>query len=450
MKERDYLGKENVKKLVFRLGWPAALNFAVQSVYNLTDIVFAGRWLGSMQIAAIVTVGSVIVLYSSIGLIVGTGGASIISRAMGEKDNAKAARVFGNQLVLVAIGSLSIIAVGIAFEKTILRSFGAYGNIFPFARTYYRILLSGVPFLTFSMMLNMVIQSVGNAKVALVNSFVPTLVNAILNPVLIKGLHLGIAGSAIATCISFGLGFFLAARFFYLGGIELKKEWHWTQYDSKISREIVKIGSSVVVGVISYNGFMILLNKILYRYQEESGVIIYSIINRVSMLFLVPMVGIDGGIRPIIGYNFGSRQMDRVREVVLYAIKSGILISGFLLAFLLLFSEQGIHVISNDPKVIQIAPHSMRLVFAMSPLYIVDIVSAAYFQSVGKPGLALFVIMLRNVFLLIPTIYLLSWCFGYEGVLYSFPVVDIITTIPVFFVLRRELNRSWAKAGACN
>src|SRR6185312_8910526 len=429
MEELDYLGKGNVKKVLFSLGWPAALTFAVQSVYNLTDIVFAGRWLGSMQIAAIVTVGTAIVLYSSIGLIVGTGGASIISRAMGEKNKAKAARVFGNQLVLLGVGCLAIITVGIAFEEFILRLFGAYGDIFPYARSYYRILLLGVPFFTFSMMGNMVIQSVGNAKAALVNSMVPLVVNAILNPVLIKGLHLGIAGSAMATCLSFGLGFFMTARFFYLGGFGLKKEWNWTRYDAKISGEIIKIGSSVVVGVVTSNGFMIALNKILYRYQDESGVIIYSIINRIGMLFLVPMVGIDGGVRPIIGYNFGSRQMDRVREVVLYALKSGILICASLLAVLLLFSEQVIQVITNDPKVIQITPHSMKIVFAMSPLYIVDVISAAYFQSVGKPGLALFVIMLRNVILLIPTIYLLSWRFGYEGVLYSFPVVDILTTI---------------------
>ena len=213
MEGPDYLGTENVRKLIFRLGWPAALNFAVQSIYNLTDVVFAGRWLGSMQIAAIVTVGSVILLFSSIGLIAGTGGASIISRAMGEKNNVGAANVFGNQLIIITVCCLLIGAIGLAFEKFILTSFGAYGDIFPFARSYYRILLLGVPFLSFSMMGNMVIQSVGKAKVALINSLVPTLVNGILNPVFIKGLHMGIAGSAWATCIAFGVGFFMVGRF---------------------------------------------------------------------------------------------------------------------------------------------------------------------------------------------------------------------------------------------
>ena len=448
MEEPDYLGKENVKKLMFRLGWPAVINFAVQSVYNLTDVVFAGRWLGSMQIAAIVTVGSVIMLFSSIGLIVGTGGASIISRAMGEKNKVRAANVFGNQLILITVCCLSVVAVGFLFEKFILKSFGAYGDIFPFARIYYRILLMGVPFLTFSMMANMVIQAVGRARVALVNSLVPTLVNGILNPVLIKGLHMGIAGSAWATCIAFGVGCFMVARFFFTGGFELKKEWNWRRYNPQLCGEIIKIGSSVVVGVIASNGFVVLLNKILYRYQQESGIIIYSIINRVGMIFLVSIVGIDGGVRPIIGYNFGSRQIDRVREAVLNGIKYGMSICVLLLAVLLLFSEQVIQVITNDPKVIGVTPHSMRIVFAMSPLYIFDVVSMAYFQSIGKPGLALFVTMLRNVFLLIPMIYILSWCFGYEGVLYSFPVVDILTTIPVFWVLRREINRTWVKATA--
>lgn len=208
-----YLGSEKISKLIFKLGWPAALNFAVQSIYNITDVVFAGRWLGSLQIAAIVTVGAVIMLFSSAGIVVGAGGASIISRALGEKNRERISNTFGNQLLIVAISSISLCVIGFAFEKHILKAFGAYGDIFPYASLYYRVLLVGIPFFTFSMMGNMVIQSVGKAKVALTNSLIPTLLNGFLNPFFIKGLNMGIAGSAWATFVFDGFrvysGFFL-------------------------------------------------------------------------------------------------------------------------------------------------------------------------------------------------------------------------------------------------
>lgn len=219
----------------------------------------------------------------------------------------------------------------------------------------------------------------------------------------------------------------------------------WLRYNAKLASEIIKIGSSVLVGVIASNGFMILLNKILYKYEGESGIIIYSIINRVSMLFLIPVVGIDGGIRPIIGYNFGSGRVDRIRKTVLLAMKYGMLTCCFLLFIIIVFSEDIIGIITSDDHVIQMTPYSMKIVFAMSPLYMFDVVSVAYFQSVGKAGVALFITMLRNVILLIPIINILPYYFGYNGILYSFPIVDILTTIPVFIILRTEMNRHYMK-----
>lgn len=404
-----------------------------------------GRWLGSLQIAAIVTVGAVIMLFSSAGIVVGAGGASIISRALGEKNRERISNTFGNQLLIVAISSISLCVIGFAFEKHILKAFGAYGDIFPYASLYYRVLLVGIPFFTFSMMGNMVIQSVGKAKVALTNSLIPTLLNGFLNPFFIKGLNMGIAGSAWATFVSMVLGFILVFFFFYRGKLGVNFGPGWLRYNAKLASEIIKIGSSVLVGVIASNGFMILLNKILYKYEGESGIIIYSIINRVSMLFLIPVVGIDGGIRPIIGYNFGSGRVDRIRKTVLLAMKYGMLTCCFLLFIIIVFSEDIIGIITSDDHVIQMTPYSMKIVFAMSPLYMFDVVSVAYFQSVGKAGVALFITMLRNVILLIPIINILPYYFGYNGILYSFPIVDILTTIPVFIILRTEMNRHYMK-----
>src|ERR1700761_1315999 len=178
----ERLGQVEVKKLIFNLGWPAALNFLIIAIYNMTDVIFVGRWLGTMQIAAVVIVGTINFLFCSFGLAVGIGGASLIGRALGKKDTQRAAGVFANQIVLVVAVSCTIVAAGLIWENAILRLFGAYGSIWAPARSYYRILLFGVPFLSLSMMGNNVIQAEGRAKVVMWNSFVPTILNIALNP----------------------------------------------------------------------------------------------------------------------------------------------------------------------------------------------------------------------------------------------------------------------------
>jgi putative MATE family efflux protein len=214
MESSSMLGKEKVKRLIFNLGWPAALNFLVVTIYNLTDVIFVGRYLGSLQIAAVVVVGTIIFLFSSFGLAIGLGGASIIARALGEKDREKAAYVFGNQTLLVGCIGLICVLTGWFFESAILKMIGAKGEILPFAQTYYRILLMGIPFFSWSMMGNNIIHTEGKAKIAMFNSLLPTVLNIILNPVFIKGFGMGIAGAAWATLIGYIVGFLLVFRFF--------------------------------------------------------------------------------------------------------------------------------------------------------------------------------------------------------------------------------------------
>lgn len=440
MTSSEMLGTQKVNKLIFSLGWPASLNFLVVTIYNLTDAIFVGKWLGSMQIAAVVIVGTVTFLFSSFGLAAGIGGSSIIARALGEKDKLKAAYVFGNQILLALICSFVIVVFGWIFEDFILRLFGANGGIYPYASTYYRILLFGVPFLSLSMMANNVIHTQGKAKIAMFNSLLPTIINIALNPIFIKGFDMGIAGSAWATMFGYVSGFLLALVFFLRGSGEVKFSYKFLTFKTELVREISQIGGSILLNIGAGNLFTVLLNQALFKYHHEAGVVIYSIINRVNMLFIIPLTGIDGGIRPIIGYNFGSQQTDRIRHAVNTGIKYGMIICCLIVAIIFLSADYFIHLFTNDPHIIAEAPKAMKIVFSFFPLFVVEIITVAYFQAIGRPQIAFGLTLLRNVILLIPLLYILSSFLGYRGILYAFPIVDIIITIPAFLLLRNELN----------
>jgi putative MATE family efflux protein len=434
------LGVEKVHRLLFNLGWPAALNFLVVTIYNITDVIFVGHWLGTVQIAAVVIVGTINYLFSSFGLATGIGGASIISRALGESDRKKAAAVVGNQLLLVVAVGVFCVMTGLIFEEAILRLFGANGDIFPPAKAYYRIMLFGSPLLSLGMMGNCVIQAEGKSKIAMINSLVPALANIALNPVFIKGFNMGIEGAAWATVISFVIGVLLCARFFVQRKGEIGFHFKHLKLNIRLMREIIGIGGSVIINIAAINLFVVLLNKVLFRYQQESGVVMYSIISRINMLFYVPILGIDGGIRPIIGYNFGSRQLQRIRETILTAAKFGLLICYSLLGLVLLYGNYLVRLFTNDEQVIPTTLFAMRIVLSFFPLFIVEIIAVAYFQAIGKPRIAFGLSLLRNVILLIPLLYSLSYYFGFNGVLYTFPVVDIVTTIIAFLLLKNELD----------
>jgi MATE family, multidrug efflux pump len=440
MTSSDRLGTEKVQRLIFSMGWPAALNFLVATIYNITDVIFVGHWLGQMPIAAVVIVGMISFLFSSFGLAIGVGGASIISRALGEKDDEKASRVLGNLLILVLILSSTMVITGLVFEGSILRTFGANGGIFVYASAYYRVILFGTPFCSLSMMANSVIQAEGKAKTAMFISLASTGINILLNPLFIGGFGMGITGSAWATMSGYILNALLVL-FFFVGRMgEIRISYRSFKIDIALIREILGIGGILFINIIGTNLFFVLLNKRLFKFQQESGVIIYSIVSRVWLSFMIPIVGLEGGIRPVIGYNFGSQQIDRIKVAVHSAIRYGILISTVLLAIVFSGGDYLIRLFTNDPHIGSAGLSAMKIVLSFFPLFIMEVVAIAYFQSIGKPRVALYLILLRYVVLPIPLLYILSYFFDYQGVLYVFPAVDFLTAIPAFFFLRSELN----------
>lgn len=445
MTNSSILGSHQVRKLIFMLGWPAALNFLVVTIYNLTDVVFVGRYLGSVQIAGVGVVGTVIFLFSSFGLAIGVGGSSVIARALGEKNKDKAAYAFINQQILALLCNLLIVFVGWTFRDPMLVFFGAKGEIFPHAVAYYNVLLFGVPFLSWSMMGNHVIHTMGHARIAMMNGLLPTIVNTVLNPLFIKVLGLGIQGSAWATIVGYSLSALLVWRFFNSAKNEIRITWAYVKLKLQLIREIAFVGASVLLDVFTTNLFIIVLNRILFKYEQEAGVIIISIILRLNFLFLIPVIGMESGIRPVIGYNYGSRQTQRIRQAIVLGLQYGILILYGLYALVTITGPYFIHYLTPDLYIAAETLRAMKIIYIFFPLMMIQVVASSYFQAVGRPKIAFFLTILKNVVLLIPLLYVFSYFLGYQGVLYTFPLVDLVSAATAFWLLRNELQYKLAK-----
>lgn len=260
----DKLGTEKIEILLLEQAVPAAVGFLVMSIYMIVDTIFIGHWVGPMGIAAITVVLPISFLIASVGMSIGIGGASMISRALGANEKEYAGHIFGNQIVLILLLSSLVLSLGFSYEEALLRLFGAKGAILPYAKAYFKIILIGVPCLSWAMMSNHIIRAEGYPKIAMNVMLIPAIVNLILDPIFIYGLEMGMEGAALATILSQALSALYTLWFFVFGKSDLRIQLKKLVLKVKIVIEIASLGvvSLARQGVISL--LMIVLNNALY------------------------------------------------------------------------------------------------------------------------------------------------------------------------------------------
>jgi len=268
MKQSEKLGTEEIPKLLFQMAVPASVGILVMSIYMIVDTIFVGQFVGVMGIAAITVVLPINFLIASVGMSIGIGGSSVISRALGADDRGHAFQTFGNQITLTILVSTLVIFGGSFFQEEILKLFGGNGSILQPAKDYFGILLYGIPFLAWAMMSNNVVRAEGRPKIAMNIMLIPAIVNLVLDPILIVWLDWGIQGAAWATVISYIFSASFCAWFFFFGGSELKIKWSDLVLKLDIVKEIFAIGivSLARQGTISL--LSIDLNNSLFIYGK--------------------------------------------------------------------------------------------------------------------------------------------------------------------------------------
>lgn len=435
------MGSENIGSLLISQSIPAAIGFLVMSIYTIVDTIFVGRYVGSLGIAAITVVMPVSFLISSVGMAIGIGGSSIISRALGSKDHERAAMSFGNQTALTLGLSLFFVLIGFLWMEDILILFGAKGDILPYAMDYFRILLIGVPFLAWSMMSNNTIRAQGKPKVAMMTMVIPAVANIVLDPVFIVGFDWGMTGASWATTLSYMLGALHTIRFFRSRANEIPFRSEYLRLKLSLVKEIFSIGSITLVRQGSMSLLTVIINQVLFRYGGETAISVYGIVNRMMMFALFPVIGITQGLMPIAAFNFGAANWERVKQSVRLSVRWGTMISAVLLVLIVLGSTALVKIFTKDPELIHQAPHAMILVFLAAPVFALQLIGPSYFQAIGQKRPALMLTLARQGLFLIPLVILFPLIWGVDGVWYSFPVSDVLAATLSFVFLKNGMKR---------
>ena len=435
------LGQDPIGKLLIKQAVPASIGILVMSLNVLIDTIFVGNWIGSIAIAAINVVLPVSFFIAALGMAIGIGGASIISRSLGADNPKKALYTFGNQITLTLIVTLAFVAAGLTFVDSIVPSFGGKGDIFDPAKVYYIIVLYGVPVLALCMMGNNVIRAEGKPKFGMVAMMIPSVGNLVLDYIFINLLDYGMHGAAWATTGSYFLCFIYIVWFFRSGNSELKIGWKHLGLRLDIVREIGALGFVTLARQAVVSITYLFVNNILYHLGGEASVTVYAIIGRMLMFALFPVLGVTQGFLPIAGFNYGAGMYKRVVESINIAIKYAALLALLVFTFIMIFPEAIARVFTTDADVVNNTPHAMRWVFAATPVIAIQLIGAAYFQAVGKAVPALLLTLTRQGFFFIPLILVLPRFYGEIGVWISFPIADLLSTMVTGYYLNREVRQ---------
>lgn len=437
----EALGNEPITRLLIKQAVPASIGILVMSLNILVDTILVGNWIGPVAIAAINVVLPVSFFIAALGMAIGIGGASIISRALGASHNEKAKTTFGNMLTLTIVISSVMAILGLIYINDLVPAFGGKGDIFEPAKIYYKIVLYGVPILALSMMGNNVIRAEGAPTHAMIAMLIPSVGNILMDYVFIYEWDMGMEGAAWATTGSYVFCLAYIAWFFLSGRSELLCQTKHFILKWIIVVEIAGLGFVTLARQATTSVLYLILNNVLFELGGASSVAVFGIIGRMMMFALFPVLGITQGFMPIAGYNYGAEKWKRVREVIYTSIKVACGLGILIFCGLYFFTREIADVFTDDLTVIDETSTALKLVFLAVPVISVQLIGAAYYQAIGKVVPALLLTLLRMGFILIPLILILPNYYGEYGVWISFPIADISSTIITAWFLWKAMGK---------
>ena len=437
----EILGTVHIPKLLIQQAVPASIGILVMSLNILIDTIFVGQWIGSDAIAAINVVLPVSFFIAALGMSIGIGGASIISRSLGEKNSLKAENTFGNQITLTFILTIAVVIVGLAFVDQIIPLFGGKGSLFEIAKTYYVIVLYGVPVLAFCMMSNNTIRAEGKPKNAMYAMMIPSVTNLLLDYIFIKVFGWGMMGAAWATTISYGFCASYIAYFFFSKHTSLHPKLKDFSLKFSLVKEIASLGSVTLTRQAMVSITILLVNNILFSFGGESSIAVYAILSRMLMFATFPILGITQGFLPIAGFNYGAKKWIRVRKAINISIGYATFLASLIFVVIFFFAESIPNIFSDNQYVANHAPTALRYVIVALPIIGIQLIGAAYFQAIGKALPALLLTLSRQGIFFIPLLFILPRFYGVNGVWMAFPIADVLSTIVTAFFLNREVTK---------
>lgn len=439
MRQNEQLLNEPVGVLLFKYSLPAIVGMMVNALYNVVDRIYIGK-LGPLHMTGVGLSMPLIILLMGFGMLVGIGAGARVSLRLGQNNKEQAERILGNAvtLLILIMGALSVL--GLIFKLPLLRLFGASDVTIEFANQYLTVILIGAIFQGVGFGLNSIVRSEGNPKIAMYTVLIGAIANIILDPIFIFVFDMGIRGAAIATVISQLLTATWVVIHFTSSKSRLKLKVKNLALDFKTVLSILSIGMSPFSMQVASSIVIILANNELRAYGGDIAISAMTVINSIAIFFLMPIFGINHGSQPIIGFNYGAKAFDRVKKTLLLATIAGTTLSTLGFVLTQFWTTELIHLFNNDLELVKVASKGMKIFLIMLPVIGFQIISANYFQAVGKAPKAMFLSLLRQVLVLIPLLFILPKFFGLTGVWIASPIADLTASIVTAIFLFNELN----------
>ena len=435
------LSEKPVFSLLLQYAIPAIVAMVASSLYNIVDGIFIGQGVGAGAIMGLAITMPIMNLSAAFGAMVGVGGSTLLSVKLGEKDYNFAAKILGNVITLNCIIGIGLGAVMLLFLDPILRFFGASDYTIPYARDFMVIVLIGNVFTHLFLGLNAMLRSSGKPKKAMKATIMTVIINIALAPLFIFVLHLGIRGAALATILSQLIVLLWQFKLFSNPNelIHLRRDTY--RLERRIVTGSLSIGLSPFLINLCACLVVIIINKQLVSYGGDVAVGAYGIANRMMFFFVMVVIGINQGMQPIAGFNFGAKHYTRLNQVLKYAITiaTGSWIVGFIVCVLL--ATPVASAFTNDEELLKEAAHALRVMNLVVPIIGFQMITIGFFQSIGKAGISILLSLTRQLLFLVPLLLILPNFFGLEGIWYSVPIADGTSAITAAIVLIYHMRK---------
>ncbi|MCR4852194.1 MAG: MATE family efflux transporter [Prevotella sp.] len=435
------LGTKPVGKLLVQYAMPAIVAMVASSLYNMVDSIFIGQGVGPMAISGLAITFPFMNLSGAIGAGIGVGASTYLSVKLGQKDYSTAQKILGNSIVLKIITGILFGAICLVFLDPILRFFGATDNTIPYARDYMVIILLGNVFTHLYFGMNALLRAASKPRHAMYATIFTVVLNTALDPLFIYTFGMGIRGAALATILSQMTALCWQIWLFSNPNELLHFKRGIYRLDGVIIKNILAIG----ISPFSMNAcaciIVIFINTALVKYGGDLAVGAYGIANRIGFLFFMIVMGINQGMQPIAGYNYGAEQYGRMMKVLNYSMIAAtlIMIVGWLVGELAPYPCA--RMFTTDEQLIDIAIRGIRINMIAFPLIGSQAVITNFFQSIGKAKISIFLSLSRQMIYLLPLLIVLPPIMGVDGVWAALPASDAVAFITAWIVMYRFMKK---------
>ena len=440
------MGTQPIKKLLMQLAIPAMIANVVNALYNIVDQIFIGQGVGYLGNAATNIAFPITTICLALGLMTGVGAASNFNLELGRKEVEKARRIAGTAVVQLIVMGIAVCVLVQIFLAPLMQLFGATNQIFDYAMEYSRITAYGIPFFLFSTGFNPLVRSDGRATFSMMAIIAGAVLNTVLDPIFIFVFQMGIAGAAWATVISQMVSALLL--FAYIPKFRsVKFQWEDFIPHMKQVEAIAALGLTSFIFQISALIVQIVSNNLLKTYGamsiygSEIPIAVGGIVAKVFVIFIALIIGMTQGVQPIVGYNYGAKYYERVRQTIFLALKIGFGLSFVTWAVFEIFPLQIIQLFGNGNDLyFEFGIRYMRYFMLFTLINGITILITTFFPAIGKAKTGAFLSLARQLLILLPVMLLMTYIFGVEGMMFATPVSDVISLVLCLFFFKRELH----------